>query len=90
MNLLLLGRAHSNVFDGRRVMGDGDGDVTIGGREVEGEGGGGSDLVVLTGVPKRGSVGFLTLFEAYKHVEVRRRAKWERRTTLSYESNLYC
>lgn len=70
MNLLLLGRAHSNVFDGRRVMGDGSGDATTGGRRGEGEEGGDSDRVVLTGVPQRGRVGFLTLFEAYKHVEV--------------------
>lgn len=84
MNLLLLGRAHSNVFDGRRVIGDGDGDTTPGGRKVEGEEGRGSDLVVLTGVPERGRVGFLTLFEAYNHVEVCRKARWKKKKNLPY------
>lgn len=40
-------------------------------QKEEGEGGGG-DRVFLTGVSERGRVGFLTLFEAYKHVEVLR------------------
>lgn len=69
MNLLLLGRAHSNVFDGQRVLSDGDGGAKRGTAEGEG-GGGGGDRVVLQGAPCRGRVGFLTLFEAYKHVEV--------------------
>lgn len=74
VNLLLLGRAYSNVFDGHRVMGDGDSNVITRGRESEGKEGGDLDCVVLTGVPERGRIGFLTLFEAYKHVEVCRRA----------------
>eukprot|EP00904_Undaria_pinnatifida_P010389 jgi/Undpi1/6480/HiC_scaffold_20.g08959.m1 len=69
VNLLLLGRAHSNVFDGQRVLSDGDGGAKRGTAEGEG-GGGGGDRVVLQGAPCRGRVGFLTLFEAYKHVEV--------------------
>lgn len=70
VNLLLLGRAHSNVFDGRRVIGDGDGDAMAGREGSEENDREGSERVVLTGVPERGRVGFLTLFEAYKHVEV--------------------
>ncbi|CAN0554712.1 unnamed protein product, partial [Ectocarpus sp. 8 AP-2014] len=54
VNLLLVGRARSNVFDGCRVMG---------GEGGEGEEGGGDDRVVLRGVSERGRVGFLTLFE---------------------------
>lgn len=80
VNLLLLGRAHSNVFDGQRVLAEGvdacrgnegcRGKTGGDGEDEEGEEEGGGDRVVLTGVPKRGRVGFLTLFEAYKHVEV--------------------
>lgn len=112
VNLLLLGRAHSNVFDGQRVIGDSgrnhshhhsdhggnddqSGRVGVGGRGVrdnqqqqkkkkeeenenileEGKRVGGkseevNDTIVLTGVPAKGRVGFLTLFEAYRHVEV--------------------
>lgn len=66
VNLLLLGRAHSNVFDGQRTIDEGCPRERAGG-EIEGSG---SDRVVLTGAPARGKVGFLTLFEAYKHVEV--------------------
>eukprot|EP00752_Nemacystus_decipiens_P004082 g3736.t2 len=75
VNLLLSGRAHSNVFDGRRVIGDEEDDANTGengGKEDDEEGG---DRVVLTGIPERGRVGFLTLFEAYKHVEVGDRLK---------------
>ncbi|CAB1097973.1 unnamed protein product [Ectocarpus sp. CCAP 1310/34] len=91
VNLLLVGRARSNVFDGCRVMGDEGGGSKAGAggkkgyedrkrgqkqghQKEEGEGGGG-DRVVLTGVSERGRVGFLTLFEAYKHVEVGDRLK---------------
>lgn len=87
---MLLGRAHSNVFDGQRVLAEGgssSGDDGQGGRGTAGndgeagggEGGGGEgeggdgDRIVLTGAPARGRVGFLTLFEAYKYVEVSRR-----------------
>ena len=57
VNLLLIGRAHSNVFDGEKNVGGdaNDGEATSGG----GEGGG----VRLKGVPRRALVGFLTLFE---------------------------
>jgi hypothetical protein len=48
VNLLLIGRAHSNVFDGEQSVGGDEG----------GEGG-----VRLRGVPRRAPVGFLTLFE---------------------------
>lgn len=50
VNLLLVGRAHSNVFDGERVVGDGDG----------GDGCGGARL---RGIPRVAPIGFLTLFE---------------------------
>ncbi|CAM9718851.1 unnamed protein product [Ectocarpus fasciculatus] len=86
VNLLLVGRARSNVFDGCRVMGDEGGGAKAGaggkeeyedeqrgqkqGHQKEEEGGGVGDRVVLRGVSERGRVGFLTLFEAYKHVEV--------------------
>ena len=53
VNLLLIGRAHSNVFDGERSLGGAD-DAAA----AEGDGG-----VRLRGVPRRGLVGFLTLFE---------------------------
>ena len=54
VNLLLCGRAHSNVFDGEQDMGGG---------------------MVLRGVPRRGPVGMLTLFEHYDHVRVGDRFK---------------
>lgn len=60
VNLLLCGRAHSNVFDGERRMQDG---------------GGGGDETVLRGIPARCTVGFLTLFEHYGYVEVGSRLK---------------
>lgn len=71
---MLLGRAHSNVFDGRHVIGDEEDDAKSGGKGSKEDDEEGGDRVVLTGVPERGRVGFLTLFEAYKHVEVRRLA----------------
>ncbi|CAM9886479.1 unnamed protein product [Ectocarpus sp. 6 AP-2014] len=91
VNLLLVGRARSNVFDGCRVMGGEGGGAKAGaggkegcedeergqkqGHQKEEEEGGGDDRVVLRGVSERGRVGFLTLFEAYKHVEVGDRLK---------------
>eukprot|EP00741_Cyanophora_paradoxa_P000404 tig00000404_g395.t1 len=48
VNLLLMGRAHSNVFDGERRL----------------------DEQILRGIPRRSDVGYLTLFETYKYVEV--------------------
>lgn len=62
------------MFDGRRVIGDEDDDATTGGKGNKEDYEEGGDRVVLTGVPERGRVGLLTLFEAYKHVAVRRLA----------------
>ena len=56
VNLLLVGRAHTNVFDGERRMED----------DVAGSG----DAVVLRGIPARGDLGFLTLHEAYGYYTV--------------------
>ncbi|RHY94639.1 hypothetical protein DYB35_005503 [Aphanomyces astaci] len=56
VNLLLLGYACSNVFDGTKDLGGGD-DAT-------------SSSMVLRGVQKRSVVGFLTLFEAYDYMVV--------------------
>lgn len=73
VNLLLLGRAHSNVFDGDCVIPekiDNSGSREIVGCQSTGDGGGG-DRVVLRGAPGRGRVGFLTLFEAHEYVEVK-------------------
>ena len=53
VNLMLVGRAFGQVFDGSRSLG--------------GEPG---SEVVLHGPSQRADVGFLTLFEAYQHVEV--------------------
>ncbi|RHY32799.1 hypothetical protein DYB32_002223 [Aphanomyces invadans] len=54
VNLLLVGYACSNVFDGAKDLG----------------GDGGSTSMVLRGVQKRSVVGFLTLFEAYDYIVV--------------------
>lgn len=60
------------MFDGRRVIGDDDDDAKTGGKGSKEDDEEGGDRVVLTGVPERGRVGFLTLFEAHNHMEVRR------------------
>ncbi|CAM9833670.1 unnamed protein product, partial [Phaeothamnion confervicola] len=90
INLLLIGRATSNVFDGVRRMDDtdsagcasGGGGTCVGseckkcgggggsGRSGEGKCGDGDGGIVLRGIPRRGRVGFLTLFEAYKYLHV--------------------
>jgi len=58
VNLLIFGRAYSNVFDGsKRIGSDADG------------------FCVLQGAPRRAPVGFLSLFEAYKCIEVGGRMK---------------
>ncbi|CAM9593369.1 unnamed protein product, partial [Hapterophycus canaliculatus] len=60
VNLVLLGRAHSNVFDGHHVMGEENTGRKVEGREGRPGVAGGesaSDRVVLTGVPERGRVG---------------------------------
>jgi len=56
VNLLIVGQAKSNVFDGNRSLAD----------DVQGS----KDAVSLGGIPRRGLVGFLTLHEAYKYLEV--------------------
>ncbi|RHY06924.1 hypothetical protein DYB36_003830 [Aphanomyces astaci] len=56
VNLLLLGYACSNVFDGTKDLGGGDNAT--------------SSSMVLRGVQKRSVVGFLTLFEAYDYMVV--------------------
>lgn len=54
VNLLLFGRAHSNVFNGTHVM----------------SGSTASDSITLRGAPCQGEVGFLSLFENYGNIEV--------------------
>ena len=61
VNLLLVGRATSNVFDGDR--------------RLEDEVGNTEDVVTLRGIPSRGDVGFLTLHEAYGYYKVGDRLK---------------
>ena len=51
VNLLLIGRAHSNVFDGERSVGGSD------------DANRSEDGCRLRGIPRRAPVGFLTLFE---------------------------
>mmetsp|Transcript_14732 Transcript_14732/g.21678 ORF Transcript_14732/g.21678 Transcript_14732/m.21678 type:complete len:555 (-) Transcript_14732:156-1820(-) len=55
VNLLLVGCAHSNVFDGEQVMDDA---------------GASGDSITLRGIPQRSLIGFFTLFEAYEYVKV--------------------
>ena len=74
VNLLLLGRANSNVFDGQRVIGEEEDNAKTAGKGSKEDDADDGNRVVLTGVWERGRVGFLTLFEAYKHVQVRRLA----------------
>lgn len=58
VNLMIFGRAYSNVFDGsKRIGSNADG------------------FCVLQGAPRRAPVGFLSLFEAYKCIEVGQRMK---------------
>ena len=56
MNLLLIGRAHSNVFNGTEI--------------VAGGGGEGAEDLALRGIPSRAAVGFLSLFEAFGYLRV--------------------
>uniref|UniRef100_A0A7S4VD22 Deubiquitinating enzyme MINDY-3/4 conserved domain-containing protein n=1 Tax=Alexandrium monilatum TaxID=311494 RepID=A0A7S4VD22_9DINO len=58
VNLLIFGRAYSNVFDGSKRIGSVD-----------------DGFCVLQGAPHRAPVGFLSLFEAYKCIEVGQRLK---------------
>ena len=73
MALLLHGRAYGQVFDGERVIegccaGSSSGMGGMGHQPPGGGEKGGGD-VALKGTPRRSDVGFLTLFEAYGHVE---------------------
>jgi len=58
VNLMVFGRAYSNVFDGTKRLGS----------AADG-------WCVLQGLPRRPSVGFLSLFEAFKCIEVGSRYK---------------
>mmetsp|Transcript_22344 Transcript_22344/g.42117 ORF Transcript_22344/g.42117 Transcript_22344/m.42117 type:complete len:377 (+) Transcript_22344:30-1160(+) len=58
VNLMMFGRAYSNVFDGTKRLGS----------AKEG-------WMVLQGAPRRPSIGFLSLFEAYQCIEVGSRYK---------------
>jgi len=58
VNLLIFGRAYSNVFDGSKRIGS----------PKDG-------FCVLQGAPRRAPVGFLSLFEAYRCIEVGQRLK---------------
>jgi len=58
VNLMIFGRAYSNVFDSTKRLGSAK-----------------DGWCVLQGVPKRPNVGFLSLFEAFKCVEVGSRFK---------------
>lgn len=58
VNLMIFGRAYSNVFDGTKRLGSAQ-----------------DGWMVLQGAPKRASVGFLSLFEAFKCIEVGSRYK---------------
>merc|ERR1711957_796117 len=58
VNLMVFGKAYSNVFDGTKKLGT----------SADG-------FCVLQGAPKRAGVGFLSLFEAFKCIEVGSRYK---------------
>ena len=57
VNLLLIGQAVSNVFDGNKVLESDTPSST-------------DELIELRGISSRSEIGFLTLFEWYKYVEV--------------------
>merc|ERR1712228_876395 len=59
VNLMIFGRAYSNVFNGTKRIGS------------ERDGG----FCMLQGAPRRAPVGLLSLFEAYKCLEVGHRLK---------------
>ena len=72
MNLLLVGQATSNVFDGAMPLGGGStaGDVSSG----SGNGSAGEshiDSLMLKGTPHRAAVGYLTQLEALRYCQVR-------------------
>jgi hypothetical protein len=78
VNLLLIGRAHSNVFDGQQTLGatpTASTDTATATAIATSATAANSDEVVLRGVTHRGPVGFLTLFEAYGHAAVGDRYK---------------
>ena len=55
-NLLMTGRAKSNVFNGEKRLGEGEGE--------------GPDVMVLGGIESQCEIGMLSLFEHYKSLEV--------------------
>ena len=59
VNLLIIGRAHSNVFDGEQRVGS-SAESGVGGGDEE-------DGCRLRGIPRRAPVGFLTLFERQQY-----------------------
>ncbi|KAG5190338.1 FAM188B-like protein, partial [Tribonema minus] len=65
VNLLMTGRAHPHVFDGERALDD-----TAAAAAAAAAAAPLPPPLLLRGVPARGRVGFLTLFEAYGHVSV--------------------
>jgi len=56
VNLFITGRATSNLFDGQKKFAD--------------DTGASEDEIIMGGIGERGDVGFLTLFEAFKSLEV--------------------
>ena len=65
MNLLLVGQATSNVFDGSMPLG-GNG----GGGDSTNDGGNKDDSLMLRGIPSRSTVGYLTQLEALRYCQV--------------------
>ncbi|KAJ8609249.1 hypothetical protein CTAYLR_008068 [Chrysophaeum taylorii] len=65
VNLLTIGRAHSNVFDGTKTLED----------NIHGS----NDVVELRGIPNRSDLGLLTLHEAYGYYRVGDNLKTPRR-----------
>lgn len=68
MNLLLVGQATSNVFDGEMPLGDSGSGSSGGGSSADSESKG--DSMMLRGVPNRANVGYLTQLEALRYCQV--------------------
>jgi hypothetical protein len=66
VNLMTVGQAFSNVFNGVKSLG---GEDDGGGFGMDG-GVGGGDSIELKGIPRRSKVGLLSLFEVYRSVQV--------------------
>eukprot|EP00953_Heterococcus_sp_UTEX-ZZ885_P025523 13882-Heterococcus_DN1.PRE.3 len=80
VNLLLIGRAHSNVFDGQQTLGSAPSTAATtttitAATAASSATTANCDGVVLRGITHRGPVGFLTLYEAYGHAAVGDRYK---------------